>query len=95
VIGVLDRCSDRPGVVTALRERTPTPPGQREHLVPHTDESTLASLSGTIELLLCDGEVDRAPRGTENGASMHIRPVLGRVGLTAAASSNSFSPAHG
>jgi hypothetical protein len=62
-IALLERFSDRPGVVAALREfreRTPTPPGLEDYLLPDTDEVTLANLAGTIELLAGDGELDRA-----------------------------------
>jgi hypothetical protein len=65
VMALLDRVSAEPGVVTALaelRERTPYPPGLEGHLVPSTSVETLASLSGRIELLLGEDELDEAVR---------------------------------
>jgi hypothetical protein len=62
-IALLERFSDRPGVVAALREfreRTPNPPALENYLPPDTDEVTLANLAGTIELLAADGDLDRA-----------------------------------
>lgn len=81
VIGLLDRVSDNPGVVTALRElreRTPDPPELREYLVPHTDEETLASLSGSIEALLGD-ELDRAVSVATAALGM-LRQIAPHVG---------------
>ncbi|MEU6807597.1 hypothetical protein ABZ920_00940 [Streptomyces sp. NPDC046831] len=46
--GLLDRYSAMPAVVTALRgyrERTLCPPGLEPHLVPATDDNTLASIA--------------------------------------------------
>ena len=63
VMDLLDRFSDNPAVVSALREfraRIHYPPGLRDYLVPATNEETLASLAGQIELLLADQETDRA-----------------------------------
>ena len=63
VMGLLDLFSDNPAVVSALREfraRIHYPPGLRGYLVPATNEETLASLAGQIELLLADQETDQA-----------------------------------
>lgn len=63
VMDLLDRFSDNPAVVSALREfraRIHYPPGLRDYLVPATNEETLASLAGQIELLLADQETDHA-----------------------------------
>jgi len=60
---LLDRFSDNPAVVSALREfraRIHYPPGLQDYLVPATNEETLASLAGQIELLLADQETDHA-----------------------------------
>jgi hypothetical protein len=65
VIGLLDRFSGHPAVVTALRElrsHTPYPPGLEAHLVPDTDDQTLAGLSWEIEALLGDDRVQDAVR---------------------------------
>lgn len=76
MIGLLDRFSDRPGVVTglrALRERTPDPPGPPEYLVPHTYEQALAGLSGSIELLLRTVAAD--PTTSTPAAESPTRPA--------------------
>ncbi|HEV7823910.1 MAG TPA: hypothetical protein VGP02_03295 [Mycobacteriales bacterium] len=65
IMALLDRVSAEPGVVTALaelRERTPYPPGLEGHLVPDTTIETLAGLSGRIELLLGEDQLDEAVR---------------------------------
>ncbi|MEU6548579.1 hypothetical protein [Streptomyces sp. NPDC046859] len=54
-MGLLDRYSAVPAVVTAMREyreRTPYPPGLESYLVPATDDDTLASIAFKIEELL-------------------------------------------
>ncbi len=63
LIGLLDQFSANPAVLTALRElreRTPYPPGLEDHLVPATDEETLASLAFKIEALLGEDRSDDA-----------------------------------
>lgn len=63
LIGLLDRFSAEPAVVTALgelRARTPFPPGLKGHLVPATDDETLASLAFEIESLLGEARDDDA-----------------------------------
>ncbi|MDT5028595.1 MAG: hypothetical protein QOE61_5021 [Micromonosporaceae bacterium] len=63
VMALLDQLSDNPAVVEALREfraRIQYPPGLRGYLVPSTDETTLASLAGQIELLLADDRTNEA-----------------------------------
>ncbi|HEV7963777.1 MAG TPA: hypothetical protein VGP57_14670 [Actinoplanes sp.] len=63
LIGLLDRISDQPAVVTALaelREREGDPAGLRGYLVPDTDAATLASLGEQIELLLADDPLEDA-----------------------------------
>jgi hypothetical protein len=65
LIGLLDRISDQPAVVTALAElraRDGDPAGLRGYLVPDTDAGTLASLGEQIELLLADDPVEDALR---------------------------------
>ncbi|MEU6097252.1 hypothetical protein [Streptomyces sp. NPDC047079] len=62
-MGLLDRFSANPAVVTALREsreRTPYPRGLHDYLVPETDDETLGSLAYKIEELLGDGRRDDA-----------------------------------
>jgi hypothetical protein len=62
LIGLLDRVSMEPALVTALgelRAREPFPPGTEGHLPPDTNGETLASASFAIEELLgeeCDEE---------------------------------------
>ncbi|MFD8232127.1 hypothetical protein ACFV20_09580 [Streptomyces sp. NPDC059696] len=54
-MGLLDRYSAMPAVVTAMREyreRTPYPPGLESYLVPATDDDTLASIAFKVEKLL-------------------------------------------
>ncbi|MFE3031662.1 hypothetical protein ACFXKY_08425 [Streptomyces canus] len=54
-MGLLDRYSAVPAVVTAMREyreRTPYPPGLEPYLVPATDDDTLAGIAFKIEKLL-------------------------------------------
>ncbi|MBC2868721.1 hypothetical protein [Streptomyces mexicanus] len=54
-MGLLDRYSALPAVVTAMREyreRTPYPPSLEPYLVPATDDDTLASIAFKIEKLL-------------------------------------------
>ncbi|MEU3663443.1 hypothetical protein AB0E77_27435 [Streptomyces sp. NPDC032940] len=63
LMGLLDRYSEDPAVVTALREyreRDPYPAGLRDHLVPETDDETLAGLSFAVEELLGDGQQEKA-----------------------------------
>jgi hypothetical protein len=63
LIGLLDRFSAEPAVVTALRElreRMPYPPGLEDHLVPATDDETLAGLAFKIESLLGEDRSDDA-----------------------------------
>ncbi|MEU6367988.1 hypothetical protein ABZ876_20145 [Streptomyces sp. NPDC046931] len=63
LMGLLDRYSGNPAVVTALREsreRTPYPPGLEDFLVPETDDETLGSLAFKIEELLGDGRREEA-----------------------------------
>jgi hypothetical protein len=63
VMALLDQLSDNPAVVEALREfraRIQYPPGLHGYLVPSTDETTLASLAGQIELLLADDRANEA-----------------------------------
>ncbi len=65
LIGLLDRISDQPAVIDALRElrrRVPYPPGLAGYLVPDTNETTLSSLGETIEALLLDDRRDEAVR---------------------------------
>jgi hypothetical protein len=62
-VGLLDRITAEPAVVTALteyRQHTPYPPGLTDHLVPVTSEETLASLGQDIELLLAKDRIDDA-----------------------------------
>jgi hypothetical protein len=57
LVGLLDRISDHPVVVSALAElraRSGDPAGLRGYLVPDTDSETLASLAQLIESLLAD-----------------------------------------
>ncbi|MGW5433030.1 hypothetical protein ACWET9_38490 [Streptomyces sp. NPDC004059] len=54
-MGLLDRYSAVPAVVTAMREyreRTPYPPGLEPYLVPATEDDTLASIAFQVEELL-------------------------------------------
>ncbi|MEU8589220.1 hypothetical protein AB0C59_19765 [Streptomyces sp. NPDC048664] len=63
LMGLLDQYTADPGVVAALREyreHTPFPPGLKGHLVPPTDDETLASLGFAMEELLGDGRYDAA-----------------------------------
>jgi hypothetical protein len=63
VIGLLDRYSDVPAMVTALRElreQTPYPPGLAGYLVPDSTPDTLAELGAQIESLLIQERVDEA-----------------------------------
>ncbi|MFI1166988.1 hypothetical protein ACH4UM_26155 [Streptomyces sp. NPDC020801] len=63
LMGLLDEFSERPAVVTALREsreQTPYPPGLKGHLVPETDDETLGGLACKIEELLGDGRKEDA-----------------------------------
>lgn len=63
LMGLLDRYSADPAVVTALREsreRTPCPPGLEGCLVPDTDAETLAGVAYKIEELFGDGERKKA-----------------------------------
>jgi hypothetical protein len=63
VITLLDRYGSYPAMVTALRElrqREDDPRDLKGLMVPVTDEATLVSLSGTIELLLCEGDFRQA-----------------------------------
>jgi hypothetical protein len=65
LIGLLDRLSDRPAVVTALSElraRIGDPAALSGYLVPDTTPATLASLSGQIESLLADNRLEDARR---------------------------------
>lgn len=63
LMGLLDRFSEEAPVVTALREyreENPYPPGLKGHLVPQTDDDTLAGIAFGIEELLGDGEQKKA-----------------------------------
>jgi hypothetical protein len=63
LIGLLDRFSAEPAVVTALgefRADTPFPAGLKGYLVPATDAETLASLAFEIESLLGENRGDDA-----------------------------------
>jgi hypothetical protein len=63
VITLLDRYGSLPAVVAAfreLRQREDDPPELSGLMVPLTDEATLVSLSGQIELMLCEREFRRA-----------------------------------
>jgi hypothetical protein len=65
LIALLDRFSDEPAVVTALRElreRQPYPPGLAGHLVPDTDGGTLANLAAQIESMLGEDRIDEVSR---------------------------------
>ncbi len=65
LVGLLERLSDEPAIVTALQElrtRTPYPPGLSGYLPPDTDGATLASLAGQIESLLAHDRTDEAVR---------------------------------
>jgi hypothetical protein len=57
LIGLLDRLSGRPAVVTALAEmraEAGDPPGLRGYLIPATTAETLASLAEQIESMLAE-----------------------------------------
>ncbi|WP_432092936.1 hypothetical protein [Streptomyces sp. bgisy100] len=63
LVELLDQYSARPAVVTAVREvreQTPYPPGLEHHLVPPTDDETLAGLGSAIESLLGDDRPEDA-----------------------------------
>ncbi|MFJ6073069.1 hypothetical protein ACIQFU_19830 [Streptomyces sp. NPDC093065] len=82
LMGLLDQYSENPAVVTALREyreRTPYPAGLEGHLVPQTDDETLAGLSTGIEELLGDGELGKAA-----GLALATTDCLRRVAARAA-----------
>lgn len=63
LMGNLDRYSDDPAVLDAVRRaraQTPYPEGLREHLTPATTDATLTGLGSAIEGLLSDGREDDA-----------------------------------
>lgn len=63
VITLLDRNGAYPAVVSVFRElrrREDDPPELKGLMGPVTDEATLVGLSGTIELMLCEGDFRRA-----------------------------------
>jgi len=81
LIGLLDRFSDDPAVVTALAElraQAPDPPALAGYLVPDTNSTTLASLATQIESLLADGRTDTAVEVAVAAAAM-LEQVAPRV----------------
>jgi hypothetical protein len=80
-IGLLDRLSAEPAVVTALcelRASDPYPPGLAGHLVPQTTTETLADLAQNIEFLVGDGRVDAAARVVDATGAM-LEKVMRRA----------------
>lgn len=76
LIGLLDYYSDRPAVVTALRELREdfTPPDLRRYLLAaETDATTLADLGGKLRLLLADEVVDELGRVALATTDMLVR----------------------
>ncbi|GHB61753.1 hypothetical protein GCM10010377_60930 [Streptomyces viridiviolaceus] len=92
VMGLLDRYSEEPAVVTALREsreRTPYPPGLKGCLLPETDDETLAGIAFEIEELLGDGHGEQAAELAEAAATWlqqaapraeELNPEVGELG---------------
>jgi hypothetical protein len=82
LIGLLERLSDEPAILTALRElraETPYPQGLAGYLTPGTDSATLASLAGEIESLLKADRTEEAGRLSLAVVAM-LRQVAPRAG---------------
>jgi GAF domain-containing protein len=82
LIGLLDRLSDQPAIVTALAEtraRTGDPADLQRYLVPVTTSGTLADLAEQIELLLADDPVEDALRVALSTVDL-LQRLVPRVG---------------